>query len=105
MSRPHFDVGSQQLPGVIAVVLFAVMAWVFLNAGFGEPAGFPAGESVVAAIGWALIGVTDGPIPSESFMAALIIIALVLDAALDGAVHLARREDRPTAAEGGGEMQ
>lgn len=61
--------------------------------------------SIVEAIGYSLIGGEYPSVGGESFLAALIIVALVLDGALDGAVHLARREDRPTAAESGGEME
>jgi len=93
MSRPRLKLGPPLLPGVVAVGLFAVMAWVFLNASFGEPAGFEEGASVVDSIGFALIDVTDAGIPTEGFLVALIVIALVLDAALDGAIHLARREE------------
>ncbi|AGN00716.1 NADH dehydrogenase-like complex subunit J2 [Salinarchaeum sp. Harcht-Bsk1] len=81
------------VPGLVAVALFAVMAWVFLGASFGEAAGFPGGASVIDTIGYALMDANQTDIPTEGFMAALIIIALVLDAALDGAIHLARRDD------------
>jgi len=91
------------LPGLAAVALFGVMAWVFLGASFGDAAGFPGGASMVDTIGYALIDANPTEIPSEGFLAALIIIALVLDAALDGAIHLARREDEsePADATGG----
>jgi len=93
MSRPRLDLGRHMLPGLAAVALFCVMAWVFLGASFGDAAGFPDGVSVVGTIGYALIDANPTEIPTEGFMAALIILALVLDAALDGAIHLARREE------------
>ncbi|WP_049893830.1 hypothetical protein [Salinarchaeum sp. Harcht-Bsk1] len=93
MSRPRLALGRHMVPGLVAVALFAVMAWVFLGASFGEAAGFPGGASVIDTIGYALMDANQTDIPTEGFMAALIIIALVLDAALDGAIHLARRDD------------
>ena len=54
--------------------------------------GFPADQSVVGGIGRALIGIGGG-IETESFVVALIVIAIALDAALDGALMLARRDD------------
>jgi NADH-quinone oxidoreductase subunit J len=101
MSRPRFNLGRHTVPGVVAVALFGVMAWVFLGASFGDAAGFPDGVSVVGTIGYALLDANPTDIPTEGFMASLILIALVLDAALDGAIHLARREDE---ADGGAAM-
>jgi NADH-quinone oxidoreductase subunit J len=80
------------IPGLAALALFAVMAAVFLNDEFGEAAGFPEGESIVAGIGNALLGITGDGIVPESFLVALILIAIALDAALDGALLLAKRE-------------
>jgi NADH-quinone oxidoreductase subunit J len=53
---------------------------------------------MIDTIGYALIDANPTEIPTEGFMAALIVIALVLDAALDGAIHLARRDDEAEAA-------
>ncbi len=94
MSRPRFRIGTHLLPGVIAVVLFGVMAAVFLTASIGEPAGF-GDASVIESIGFSLLNITtaEGTIPTEGFLAAFILIALALDAALDGSIMLARRED------------
>ncbi|GAB3684878.1 NADH-quinone oxidoreductase subunit J [Salinarchaeum chitinilyticum] len=102
MSKSTFKVGSHMLPGLVAVALFAVMAWVFLGASFGDAAGFPGGASMVDTIGYALLDANPTEIPSEGFLAALIIIALVLDAALDGAIHLARRDDESEAVDATG---
>lgn len=87
--------GSSRGAGLAAVGLFAVLAAVILNAfgGFPEPAGFPAGESVIHNIGYALFDIDLGEIASEGFLAAFLIIALTLDVALDSAVYLAKRED------------
>ena len=83
------------LAGLAAVGLFVVLAAVTLSSDFSAVIadfGFPAGESVVAAIGAALIGI-DAAIPVESFVVALIVIAIALDAALDGSIMLAKRDD------------
>ena len=86
---------NPRLPGVAAVALFGVLVAVILSSasGFGEPAGFPAGESVVHNIGYALFDIDLGEIASEGFLAAFLIIALALDVALDSAVYLAKQED------------
>ncbi|WP_256392371.1 NADH-quinone oxidoreductase subunit J [Natronoarchaeum rubrum] len=93
MTKPEFRVGSHLLPGLVAVALFAVMATVFLTAGFAAPAGF-GDASVMEAIGYALLNIdVDNGIPVEGFLFAFILIAVALDAALDGAIMLARREE------------
>lgn len=98
MTRPRLRLGSHLAPGVLALVLFGILASVIVRAPFGTPEGFGEG-SVTESIGFALLNL-DGSIPSEGFLVALILIALVLDAALDGAVHLARREDDGVASGG-----
>lgn len=94
------------LPGLAAVAFFAVMAAVFLSAELGgltEDFGFPPGESVVGSIGAALIGI-EAAIPVESFVVALLLIAVALDAALDGSIMLATRDEEDEArADGGGD--
>jgi len=93
VTKPEFRVGSHLLPGLVAVALFAVMATVFLTAGFAAPAGF-GDASVMEAIGYALLNIdVDNGIPVEGFLFAFILIAVALDAALDGAIMLARREE------------
>jgi NADH-quinone oxidoreductase subunit J len=93
-TRPRpIDLDRSTIPGLAALALFVVMATVFVTAEFGQVAGFPADESVVAGIGNALIGVTTGEFVPEGFLVALILIAVVLDAALDGALMLAKREE------------
>jgi len=86
--------GSRK-PGVAAVALFGVLVAVILSSasGFGDPTGFPADESVVHNIGYALFDIELGEIASEGFLAAFLIIALALDVALDSAVYLAKQED------------
>ncbi|WP_134672036.1 NADH-quinone oxidoreductase subunit J [Halorussus marinus] len=88
------DDRSSLVPGLAAVALFGVLAVVFVRASFGDAAGFTGGEGVVASIGYALLNIQHpDAIPSEGFLVALLLIAVVLDAALDGAVLLARRDE------------
>ncbi|WP_436930762.1 hypothetical protein [Halosimplex halobium] len=92
-SRPRLATDVNYVNGLAALALFAVMAYVFFTAELGRPEAFADG-SVVASIGYAMFNMVDqAAIPAESFLVAFVIIALVLDAALDGAVMLARRED------------
>jgi NADH-quinone oxidoreductase subunit J len=93
-TRPKLRLGSHLLPGLVAVALFVVFAAVFLTSSFEAPAGFPAGASITATIGYALIDLQRlGSVPTEGFLVAFIVIAIALDAALDGAVMLAKTED------------
>jgi NADH-quinone oxidoreductase subunit J len=97
--KPDLDVVS----GLAAVALFVVMAAVFLGASFDAPTGFPANASVTASLGYAMFNITGGfvPIAGEGMLAVFLIVALVLDAALEGSVLLARREDEEEASSGG----
>lgn len=92
-TRPRpIDLDRSAIPGLVAFALFTVMATVFVRAEFGVAEGFPAGESIVAAIGNGLLGITSETLVPEGFLVAFILIAVVLDAALDGALLLAERE-------------
>lgn len=92
-TTPELNLGSHLLRGVGAIALFGVFALIIIRSSFGDPAGFADG-SITGSIGYAIIGLADRAThPVESFLVALIIIAVVLDAALDGAVMLARRDD------------
>ena len=91
-TRPQLHLGRHLLPGLLAVAVFGVLAFVTLRAELGDVAGFPSDTSVTADIGMALINAPT-TIPTEGFLVAFITIAVVLDAALDGAVMLATRED------------
>lgn len=91
-TRPKLRVGSHLLPGLAAVALFALFAFVFLTSSFPAPTGFPAEANVTANIGYALFNIDAGGVPAEGFIVAFFTIAIVLDAALDGAVMLARRD-------------
>jgi NADH-quinone oxidoreductase subunit J len=94
MSADSDDRG-RKLPGVAALALFAVMAWVFVGAEFGEAAaGFAGDAGITASIGYAMFNIgAENAVPSEGFLISFEIIDLVLVAALVGAVMLARRDD------------
>ena len=96
-SRPEFADDLNFVPGLAAVALFAVMAAVFVGAGFeSATAGFPADVSITASLGYVLMDLNGTALAEATpgFLAAFIIIAVLLDAALDGAVFLADREDQ-----------
>ena len=93
-TRPELAKDVDLFPGLVAAGLFGVMAAIILGASFAGAVGFEANAPITATIGYALIDL-EGPasmLPTEGFLAALIIIAFVLDAALGGAVLLARRD-------------
>lgn len=104
---------NRYLPGLAAAGLFVLLALVFLQATFAAPAGFPAGESILLNLGYALFDLELGGIPGEGFLAAFLIVAVGLDVAIDSALFLAKREeggrfttgfgDADTDAESGGE--
>ncbi|ERG90941.1 MAG: hypothetical protein J07HQW1_00972 [Haloquadratum walsbyi J07HQW1] len=108
-TRPKLKLGSHLLPGLAAVGLFAVMTAAFLSASFPQPQGFPANANITASIGYAIFNLDLGDVAGESFLAAFIIIALTLDVALDGSIHLARRdrsdEDSSVIADGGQKLK
>ncbi len=89
---PRLHTETNKLIGVVAVGLFGLLAAVFLTAGFGTAEGFADG-SVTRSIGYAIFNLDAGDIASEGFLVAFITIAIVLDAALDGAVMLAKRDE------------
>ena len=92
-TRPRLAEGINWTAGVAAIGLFAVLAAVFATSSFGSPVGFP-DASVTAGIGFAmfdLVGMTAHA--SEEFLVSFIVIAVALDAALDGSLMLARREE------------
>jgi NADH-quinone oxidoreductase subunit J len=92
-SRPRLAENLSLVQGAAALALFGVLTVTFVTTtGFGSPAGFPDG-SVTASIGYAMFDLTDlAAIDSEPFLVSFLIIAVVLDAALDGAILLAKRE-------------
>lgn len=95
-TRPRLHIGAHLWRGLAAVALFGVFAAVFVNAEFGEPAGFEGIENITAVIGYAMFDIPHETIEAtgtEPFLVAFILIAVALDAALEGAVLLARREE------------
>jgi NADH-quinone oxidoreductase subunit J len=89
-TRPRLKLGRHLLPGLVAVALFVVLAFTFLTAPFGKPAGFPGEGSITASIGYALFSIKKGAYPSEGFLAAFEIVDFALVAALVAAVMLAK---------------
>jgi NADH-quinone oxidoreductase subunit J len=92
-TRPELNTTGSLLPGLAAVALFVVMAVAILRASFGDPQGFAADAGITASIGYAMFDLEMGSVPGESFLAALIVVAVALDAALDGSLLLAKREE------------
>jgi NADH-quinone oxidoreductase subunit J len=92
-TRPKLRLGSHLLPGLAAVALFVVMAAAILQASFGDPQGFAPDAPITASIGYAMFNLDMGAVPGEGMLVALIVIAVALDAALDGSILLAKREE------------
>ncbi|KDE60349.1 hypothetical protein EL22_01215 [Halostagnicola sp. A56] len=99
-TRPKLRLGKTLVPGLLAVALFGLMAAVVFNTTFsGSLQGFSGVSSITAEIGYALFDLealqpTEGPMTNtEPFLVSFLLIAIVLDAALDAALVLAKRED------------
>ena len=101
---PSWRIGPHLLPGVVAVALFGVLAAVIVGTPFGSPIGFPEGESIVEHIGFALFNIElgDAELRGEGFLVAFLVIALVLDAALEGSLMLSERDDESDVQPAGG---
>lgn len=92
--RPQLRLGSHLLPGIIAIAVFGVFLAMIAVSEFDFPdAGFPTDESVVQNIGFALLNIDAGAIPADGFLVPLLTVAVVLDAALGGAIMLATRDE------------
>lgn len=91
-TRPQLHRESNKLVGVLAVALFAVFAAVFITSGFGTAEGFETG-AITTSIGYAMFNLDAGAIDSEGFLVSFILVALVLDAALDGSIMLAKEDE------------
>ncbi|AGB15424.1 hypothetical protein Halru_0798 [Halovivax ruber XH-70] len=107
MSRPRLvSLSSRLVPGLLAFALFGVFAAVVVGTDFTGYVGFPEDLSVTAEIGYALFDFTElQETNTESFLVSFILIAIVLDAALDASLVLATREGpdesvRPSAFDG-----
>jgi NADH-quinone oxidoreductase subunit J len=101
MTRPRLKLGRHLLPGIVAVALFGVLAFAFVDVpltdALGAQAGYPDGARITSNIGYAMFDLmgsvpADERIPSEGFLVAFEIIDVVLVAALVASVMLARRE-------------
>lgn len=109
---PRLRTGTSLIPGVLAIGLFALLALVVLNTPFSGMAGFPGDVSITSEIGYAMLDYsvlqsTEGAIgDTEHFLVSFFLMAVVLDAALDASLVLAKREEgnapvSPYASEGG----
>ena len=97
-SRPELiDIDRRFLLGLIPLGLFAVIAAIVFTTDFTavEEVGFGTGGlGVVEDIGYSFIGAPElADLETEDFLVALVLIAILLDAALDGALMLAKRDD------------
>jgi NADH-quinone oxidoreductase subunit J len=92
-TKPSLGTGAHLLPGLAAVALFVVMAAAILRASFGDPQMFGPDAEITASIGYAMFNLDMGTVPGEGMIVAFIVIAVALDAALDGAILLAKREE------------
>jgi len=99
--RPRLYTGGNLVTGLAAVALFVVLAVVFVGASFPAPAGFGEGAAITKSLGAAMFDIApsalmdegETAVPGEGFLVAFLLIAIVLDAALDGALMLAKREE------------
>jgi len=92
-TKPKLRLGSHLLPGLAAAALFVVLAATIFRASFGDPQGFGPDASITESIGYAMFNLDMGAVPGEGMIVALIVIAVALDAALDGSLLLAKREE------------
>lgn len=100
-NKPALNTEGNYVAGLAAVALFAVLGTVFLTASFPAPASFPDGAAITKSLGAAMFDIAPGQlmdegetaVPGEGFLVAFLLIGVLLDAALDGAVMLAKREE------------
>ena len=97
---PKLRLGETLLPGVLAVALFGLMALIVLNTQFSSMTGYPDGVAITSEIGYAMFDLTvlqsgEGAIgDTEPFLISFLLAAIVLDAALDASLVLAKREEK-----------
>jgi NADH-quinone oxidoreductase subunit J len=107
-TKPELQTEGSFVAGLAAVALFVVLGAVFVGVSFPTPAGFGEGASITKSLGAALFDIEpsllvgDAAVPAEGFLVAFILIAVVLDAALDGALMLAKRDDEEGVVTDGG---
>jgi hypothetical protein len=97
-TRPQFiDADRRLLLGLLPLGLFVFLAGVIFTtdfAGIGDGGFESGGLSIVADMGYSFIGAPElAELETEDFLVALVLIAVLLDAALDGALMLAKRDD------------
>ncbi|MDS0259142.1 proton-conducting membrane transporter [Haloarcula sp. S1CR25-12] len=100
-NKPRLNTEGNYVAGLAAVALFVVLAAVFVTASFPAPAGFPESSAVTKSLGAAMFDIApsaimddgEAAVPGEGFLVAFLLIGVLLDAALDGAVMLAKREE------------
>lgn len=97
-TRPQLiDIDRRIVLGLIPLALFATIATFVLTTDFAavEVVGFEGGRlSIVEDMGYSFIGAPEvAEIDTEDFLVGLVLIAILLDAALDGALMLAKRDD------------
>jgi NADH-quinone oxidoreductase subunit J len=94
-TRPEFiDADRRLLLGLIPLALFGFIAAVVLTTDFVTAVGFESGGlSIVEDMGYSFIGAPElAELETEDFLVPLVLIAVLLDAALDGALMLAKRD-------------
>lgn len=97
-TRPELaDIGRRAVLGLIPLALFVFFVAIVFTTDFSgtEIVGFPnGGLSIVEDMGYSFIGEPGlAELGTEDFLVALVLIAILLDAALDGALMLAKRDD------------
>ncbi|WP_336325262.1 hypothetical protein [Halovenus sp. HT40] len=97
-TRPRLiEIDRRLLLGLIPLGLFVAIATFVLTTDFSgvEVVGFDGGGlSIVEDMGYSFIGAPElAELETEDFLVALVLIAVLLDAALDGALMLAKRDD------------
>ena len=101
-NKPGLNTEGNLVAGLAAVALFVVLAVVFAAVSFPAPAGFGEGAAITKSLGAAMFDIApsaimdegESAVPAEGFLVAFLLIGFVLDAALDGAVMLATREEK-----------
>ncbi len=100
--RPRLNTEGSLVAGLAAVALFVVLAVVFMGVSFPAPVGFGENAAITKSLGAAMFDIAPGQlmddgqtaVPGEGFLVAFLVIGVLLDAALDGAVMLAKREEK-----------
>jgi len=108
-NKPKLHTDGNYVAGLAAVALFVVLGVVFATVSFPAPAGFGEGAAITKSLGAAMFDIAPGllmdegqtAVPGEGFLVAFLLIAIVLDAALDGAIMLAKRDEEEVATDGG----